>query len=417
MTRYIPHKPLAKQQAFLCLNCREAFYGGAAGGGKSDALLMAALQYVDVPGYAAILFRRTYKEASLPKAIMARSHEWLGPTDARWNDQKKTWTFPSGATLTFGYLDTDRDLDQYQSAELQFCGFDELTHFEEKHYTYLFSRLRRLKGVDIPIRMRSASNPGGIGHNWVKQRFIVEGAQHGRIFIPAWLEDNTYLDREEYEQSLAELDPVTREQLRAGNWDIAAEGSMFRREWFPVVTEVPAQVKQVRYWDLAATEVKKGRDPDYTAGALLAVNGDGSYYLRNVIRTRSTPGDVEKLIRQTAEVDGRSVAVYIEQEPGSSGVNTVDNYVRRVLAGFAAYGVRPTGSKAERARVWSAQAQVGNIKLVQGTWISDFLEEVSMFPQVPHDDQVDAVSGAFEQLVAKPAGVRPIQPPRGWGVS
>lgn len=408
MTKYIPHCPLPKQQAFLWLTCHEAFYGGAAGGGKSDALLMAALQYVDVPGYAAILFRRTYKEATLPKAIMARAHEWLSGSDARWNDQRKTWTFPSGATLTFGYLDNDRDLDQYQSAELQFCGFDELTHFEEHHYTYLFSRLRRLKGVNIPIRMRAASNPGGVGHEWVKRRFIVEGRQNGRVFIPAWLEDNTHLDREEYETALRKLDPVTRLQLREGNWDVVSEGAMFHREWFEVVDAAPAGLKQVRYWDLAATEAKRGHDPDYTAGALVGVSPDGVYYILRIVRVRATPLDVEKLIRQTAEVDERRVPVWIEQEPGSSGKNTVDNYVRRVLVGFEVRGCRPTGSKAERARLWSAQAQAGNVKLVRGPWIGEFLDEVAMFPQVQHDDQVDAVSGAFEQLMGRRGGIRAV---------
>ncbi len=102
MTRYIPHTPTARQAAFLLLPDQEVFFGGAAGGGKSDALLMAALQYVDAPKYAAILFRRTYADLSLPGALMDRAHEWLDGTDAVWNEQTKTWRFPSGATLSFG---------------------------------------------------------------------------------------------------------------------------------------------------------------------------------------------------------------------------------------------------------------------------------------------------------------------------
>src|SRR4051812_48713519 len=101
---YCPHDPHAnpKQAAFLLFPGLEAFYGGAAGGGKSDALLAGALQYVDVPGYAALLLRRTFSDLALPSALMARAHEWLGPTNARWNDTTKTWTFPSGASVTFG---------------------------------------------------------------------------------------------------------------------------------------------------------------------------------------------------------------------------------------------------------------------------------------------------------------------------
>ena len=96
-----------------------------------------------------------------------------------------SWRFPSGASLSFGYLDTEADKYRYQSAEYQFIGFDELTQFSESQYTYMFSRLRRLKGSSVPLRMRGASNPGGYGHEWVKQRFITRRGEGGRIFIPA----------------------------------------------------------------------------------------------------------------------------------------------------------------------------------------------------------------------------------------
>ena len=159
-TSFIPHTPTPKQLAFLLLGGQEALFGGSAGGGKTDALLMAALQSVDTPGYAALVLRRTYADLSLPGALMDRAQEWLGPTAARWHDTEKTWAFPSGATITFGYLEHELDKFRYQGSELSFCAFDELTQFTESQYRYLFSRLRRLAGSDIPLRMRSASNPG-----------------------------------------------------------------------------------------------------------------------------------------------------------------------------------------------------------------------------------------------------------------
>ncbi len=382
----------------------EALYGGAAGGGKSNALLMAALQYVDVPGYSAILFRRTYSDLALPGALMDRAHEWLDGTAAEWRDKDKTWRFPSGATLSFGYLENENDKFRYQSAEFQFIGFDELTQFAESQYRYLFSRLRRLRGAGVPLRMRAASNPGGVGHEWVRARFLPdEGGHPERPFIPAFLEDNPYLDREEYELSLAQLDPVTRAQLRNGDWRARRTGGMFKREWFEggIIERPPPGIRLVRYWDLASTEAKPGKDPDWTCGALVGEQ-DGVYYIVDVRRIRAAPGDVETLIRQTAEVDGRDVSVYMEQEPGSSGVNTIHHYSRRVLRGYSFRGIKTTGSKISRANPVSAAASNGNIKLVRGSWIPEFLDEFEAFPYSAHDDQVDAVSGAVEVLSKKP---------------
>jgi len=396
---YIPHTPTPKQRAFLALTCEEAFYGGSAGGGKSDALLMAALQYVEQPGYSAILFRRTYTDLALPGALMDRAAEWLSVTDARWEAARKTWVFPSGATLAFGYLEGARDHYRYQGAEFQYVGFDELTEFTEAQYRFLFSRLRRLEGSKVPLRMRAASNPGGVGHEWVRRRFLDEGESAGRIYIPARLEDNPYLDAEQYEHSLAQLDPVTRAQLRYGDWSARTSGGMFRREWFEVIEPdaVPAHMMRVRYWDFAASPARPDADPDWTAGALLGER-DGIYYLLDLVHLRATPYAVESRVRQQAQIDGRDVAVYIEQEPGASGVQTIDHYRRTVLPGYAVYADKPTGPKDVRARPLSAAAQAGNVKLVRGDWIGSFLDEADAFPYGAHDDQVDAVAGAMRAL-------------------
>ena len=187
---------------------------------------MAALQYVHVPGYNALILRRTFADLSLPDAIMARAKEWLASTDAVWNAQEKKFTFPSGAVLQFGYLDTDKDRLRYQGGAYQFIAFDELTQFPEAWYRYLFSRLRRLEGSSIPPRVRSATNPGGIGHEWVRRRFI--SPEDGPPFIPARLDDNPSLDAGEYRQALAVLDTTTRQQLEEGLWIRDAEGLVYR---------------------------------------------------------------------------------------------------------------------------------------------------------------------------------------------
>lgn len=217
--RYIPHTPTAKQAVFLSLPHLDAFYGGAAGGGKSEALLMAALQFVDHPGYSALILRRSFADLALPGALMDRAHEWLASTGARWIDKDKQWLFPgSKATLNFGYLEHDRDVYRYQSSEFQSINLDELTQFTPRQTTYLFSRLRRKAASEIPLRFRGASNPGNIGHEFVKQRYIDPG-DPAKPFVSAKLLDNPHLDHASYRQALAELDAETRRQLEEGLWD------------------------------------------------------------------------------------------------------------------------------------------------------------------------------------------------------
>ncbi len=444
LTRYVSQSPEPPQHAFLYIDhVLEALYGGAAGGGKSSALLTAALQYVDVPGYSALLLRRTFRDLGQPDALIPRSKEWLSGTDASWNDNDHRWTFPSGATLTFGYLQHEDDKLQYQGAAFQFIGFDELTQFTETQYRYLFSRLRRpkfsemgkelegavshIEGVqkkalgEVPLRMRAASNPGGPGHDWVKQRFGLyrrDGAdasvpyvchepgwleEHGRVFIPAKIDDNPHLDQEEYDESLMELDPVTRAQLRAGDWDATQPGDLFRRTWFDLCTAPPPGCKYVRFWDLAATEPSQANpDPDWTVGLKLAGVPGGGWVIADIRRFRKRPEGVEAEVRQAAEVDGRGVPVWLEQEPGSSGKNTITHYQRTVLPGYEVRGERSTGSKIERAGPVSSKAEARMIEVVRADWNLAFLDEVEAFPNGGHDDQVDALSGAFSKLSSAP---------------
>ena len=175
--------------------------------------------------------------------------------------------------------------------------------------------------------------------------------------------------------------------------DVAGAG-IFKREWFPIVDSYPKQAKIVRRWDKAAT----GEGGDYTAGLKLA-ESQGVYYIVDVQHKQNTPGQNEALIRQTAQLDGVSCKVRMEQEPGSAGVDTIDRYQREVLKGFDFKGVSSTGDKVERSGPVSAAAEAGNIKLVRGSWdVNGFLDELSSFPEGEHDDRVDALSGAFFDL-------------------
>jgi phage terminase large subunit-like protein len=277
-TREMIHGVSDKQRMFLSLDTLEAMYGGSVGGAKSDALLIAALQYVDVPGYSAILLRETKKELGGAGALLDRAHEWLAPFrvtgEVQWNGQKDSFFFQTAgrpARLTFGYVANRKDCYQYKSHEFQFVGWDEVTEQLEWCYLYLFSRLRRLIGMPVPIRMRSATNPGGTNPEWVADRFVpaeylaakpevrfsrvwTRGGECGecagsgtlggepciycdgakwveRFFVPARIQDNPFIDERTYRKSLVHLSPTTRKQYEDGDWDVVDEGKFFQRDW------------------------------------------------------------------------------------------------------------------------------------------------------------------------------------------
>lgn len=395
---WCPHTPTPKQQAFLDLDCHEALYGGAAGGGKTDCLLMDALAGVNVPGYAALVLRRNYTMMEQPGGLIPRSHDWLGGTEAVWNGLKAQWTFPSGAVLKFGHVNQEKSKHNYQGGEYSAIFFDELTQFSEAMYRYIaFSRVRQAADQTVKRKVRATSNPGGEGHEWVKQRFIVESESHGRGFVPATVRDNPHIKIEEYIASLMHLDPLTRAQLLEGDWDAAVSGDFLKREWFETIDIPSSYATWMRYWDLAATPKTQHNDPDWTAGALVGVFR-GLWYIRDMKRMRGRPDEVEKLVRQTAERDGQGVAISMEQEPGSSGVAVIQRYARDVLVGYAFRGIRSTGKKVERARILASAAEQGHVKLIRGPWIGDYLDEAGAFPHGSHDDQIDAVSGAMISL-------------------
>ena len=401
---FIPEEhrePHPRQAAFLVDPRREVLYGGSAGSGKTSALLVAALQMVDQSGYSALILRRSYQDLALPGAIMDRALEWLRPNpDVKWNHDSKTFVFPSGARLAFGYLQSRDDHLRYQGSELTFCAFDELTQFQERQYRYLFSRLRRPAGrVGMPIRMRAASNPGGPGHVWVRQRFI-DAVAHDRGFVPAKLADNPSLDRREYVASLAHLDPVTRAQLLDGDWNTRREGGLFRREWFRVVDthEVPqVMASAVRWWDLAGG----GEDGDLLVGVLLGRCRQGRYWILDMVRVRQRAAEFEATVKRTAERDGR-VLVAIGLEPGGAGGHLVDHYRRNILPGRRVEGVRETGSKFVRAQPLAGQAHAGNVSILRGPWNEAIFDELEAFTpnenEYDHDDQVDSLSGAYGLL-------------------
>lgn len=371
-------------------------------------MLMAALQYVDVPFYNAILFRKTFSDLMLPGALIPMSQEWLAPWIdkglVQWKDKDKKYLFhESGATLSFGYLDAINDHFRYQGSEYQFVGIDECTHIWPDSYTYMFSRMRRSKRVHAPLRFRASANPGGEHGEYYYSRFFTDNVDNKRLFISAGLKDNPHLNEEEYRESLAELDDVTRAQLEDGNWQIRAKGDLFNKEWIIgiPVEGIPSYARRVRFWDLAGIDPKKKqrntnrKSPDWTVGFKLA-HANGCYYIEDIIAVQKSPADVEEIIRATADADGSRCAIRMEQEPGASGIQTIDHYARRVLSGYDFAGILSTGSKYERARQASTACQVGIVFINNRCRnLTMFYGQLDSFPNGSNDDCVDGFSGAF----------------------
>jgi predicted phage terminase large subunit-like protein len=402
---YCPHIPTPKQWELINSTTRETFYGGAWAGGKSDGQLMCALRYVDHSDYHALLLRRTYSDLSLPSAIMNRLHNWLAGTDAKWLAQDHTYLFPSGATVTFGYLENWRDRYRYRSSEVQYVGLDEGQQFSEEDALYTFSYLRKVEGSPIPLRWVLSANPGDIGHDWINKRYGLEGHDlNTRVvgditIIRSQFEDNPYVDKSSLE-NLEKLDPVTFAQLRYGNWGINKSGGLFTRESFGIVEAPPNDNSFdsiVRFWDLAATAPERGKDPDYTSGLKLG-KIDKFFYVLDLIHGKYDPATLDRILTSTAKLDGYGVRIREEQEGGASGVIVIDTHAKGIFAGYLFAGVRSSGSKLDRARPASAAASKGFIRLVRAPWNTEFLNELQVFPYGSHDDIVDSLSGAFNEL-------------------
>jgi predicted phage terminase large subunit-like protein len=424
--RNCPLTPTPRQEAFLLLNDPEVFFGGAAGGGKTVAELMAALQYSDVPGYHALLLRASLAELALPGNLIDLSHQWLAGSRAVWNGDLHQWRFPGrgrsgadGATLTFGYLAGENDVARYYGSSYSFLAYDELTQFDELLYRRMFRVLRQPTGLDggqpapdgtrladVPLRVRAASNPGGPGHAWVRARFIDPTSRaEGAIFLPSRLADNPHLNQTGYLESLAHQPNAEWERLVNGDWEVPDDGELFKREWVPIIEphEVPADTVAVRYWDLASSEPSAANpDPDWTVGLRLDHDrGSGVFYVKDIVRVRKAPGAVQQLVAATAEEDGRDVAIVIEEEPGSSGKTVTAGYKAHVLPGYTVKSHRPTGPKHVRAHNVAAAAENGLLRLVRGPHTAAFLDELTSFPHGRHDDCVDALAGAHTYLTSR----------------
>ncbi len=449
LNQYMGQTPHALQIAFMSFWGLDAFIGGAGGPGKSSGLLLSGLQGAEEEHYDALIVRKTFTALKKPGALMSRAREWLGPTDAEPIDSGKMWRFPGGATLSFGHCEDASALDAYASSEFQYIALDEAGQFTPEEQRFFFGRLRKTRnGCRLPLRFRRGSNPGGPGHQELKESFVDKYAMAMQglhvpdtvidlgggykvtlvwgvdtVFFPGKIADNRHLELQSYLMSIAHLPDIMRARILHGDWEISEGGVMFQKQWFANrrVDAIPSECRRfVRYWDLAATEPsKKNRDPDWTAGALVTAHG-GRTYILDVRRMRGTPGDVEDFMVATAEEDvaawgGDGYEVHWEEEGGSAG-KFASRHLHNRLRRWRRVSDRKTSGdgKISRAGPVASDAKAGNLYLyngppTNGQWIPVVLGELELLGTGDaHDDMADGISGAYVALHGKATDRAPV---------
>lgn len=432
------------QTQFLATSADIAFYGGAAGGGKSYAMLLDPLRHYNNPDFGAVIFRRTTTQVRNEGGLWDESqgvYPWFQGAPRK---DVLEWNFKTGMRIKFAHLEHDKNVFDWQGSAIPLIEFDELTHFTKHQFFYMLSRNRSTCGVKPYVR--GATNPDP--DSWVREfidwwigpdgfaipersgkiRWFIR--QDDKIiwadtrdelisvygekmrpksftFISAKLTDNKILMEKDpgYMANLLAMNRVDRARLLEGNWNIrASAGMMFQRQWFPLVDAIPPGWRKViRFWDRAATTPSESNpDPDYTRGIKLYEYPDGTFVVADMRSARATPGQIEKLIRDTAAFDGRACMVMSQQDPGSAGVCEAEHFTK-ALQGYDVHTMTTSKDKVTRAKPVSAQCEVGNVKVLRAPWNNEFFTELENFPDGNHDDQVDVLSGAFNALIDGPS--------------
>lgn len=444
-------RPQKKQELFLSSPADICIFGGSAGGGKTYASLLEPLRHIHNSRFGAVIFRRTYPEITKEGGMWDEALNLYLQIGGKPNKNDLSFAFSSGSKISFASMQYEDDKYSWKSSQIPLILFDQLESFTAGQFFYMFSRNRSTCGVRPYIRATCNPEPGWLADFlswWIAEDGYADLSRAGVLrwmvrrgddeiawfdteqaafevypdippksvtFIPATVYDNQELLIKDpgYIANLKALPLVERERLlgdalRGGNWKIKpSAGKVFNRAWFKPVKEVPAGGVVVRRWDFAATEKELNKsDPDYTSSVLMLMV-KGEFYILDVTNDQLAPAEVDRhfvnLSRQDAarfNSEGRQYRVRWEQEPGSAGKRESYRMVK-MLAGISARGVSSSKDKLIRAKPLAAQVEAGNVFYLAGKpWNEAYLNHMHGQPELPHDDMMDASSGAFYDLTA-----------------
>jgi predicted phage terminase large subunit-like protein len=432
------------QEMFLSTSADIAIYGGAAGGGKTWALLLEPLRHIQNPGFHCVGFRRTSPQIRNPGGLWDESSKLYPLIGATPHQARLEWHFPSGARVKFAHLQHEANKHDWQGSQMALILFDELPHFSESQFFYMLTRNRSTCGIQ-PY-MRATCNPDA--DSWVARLiawwidqdtgyaiasrsgiirwFVRVGGElkwadlkqelkakypeqdpKSLTFISASVYDNKILLKADpsYIGNLMAQPLVERERLLGGNWKIRpSAGKIFNRSWFEIVKDVPAGGVECRYWDFASTSRELAKnDPDFTAGVKMREVG-GIYYVMHSIEELYGPAVIDRTVKNTADQDkalalrqGAYHRVRWEIEPGSAARRDALHMIQ-LLKGHDAKGIQSRLDKYLRAKPLATASEVGNVKLLAGPWNEAWLQHMHNQPEWGHDDVMDASSGAHNDL-------------------
>ena len=453
-------QPGWQEQAAAC-SADGAIWSGHVGGGKSLLLLAEPLRWIHLPGFTALILRKEQRQLEGPGGLWQKAKQLYPAFGGEPKESEFLFTFPSGATVQFSYLDPRNYERQHQGIEVGFLGFDEFTHFGKTETLFMLTRNRSaaLTAAGVPAYWRATCNPDPASWvaefvaGWVGPAGWLDPARDGvtRYYLrrdgrEVWADAPTellqryprarredvrsvavfnvdapspYLDAS-YSGTVEEQDEEVRDRWK-GNWHArSSKGKIFRPEWFLdhrggikqhlLVDRIPAGAVLIRPWDLAATpehECSSETSHSWSAGPLLGLH-EGLVYIGPAMIGRWDGGTVERIVHETAKIDGRDVRIWFCRERAGAGKSQLQSYVR-LLQGYAVDGEPETGAKDVRLQPLAAQAKFGNVRFVRDeaappredghNWagVATVIRHLLRLPDKPNDVG-DALAAGYAQI-------------------